>query len=134
MIEQDPAIILADALTRAALAEAEVTRLQRGIALEIAATDRKAARKLAILRLIFLGIAALMGFLGILTLVNWYVPGSVDSDGIGVSYFQMSKDILLVMTGILGSAMANVFDGGQRGSGDRAGDRADQPDQPPTEG
>ena len=134
MIEQDPAIILADALTRAALAEAEVTRLQRGIALEIAATDRKAARKLAILRLIFLGIAALMGFLGILTLINWYVPGSVDSDGIGVSYFQMSKDILLVMTGILGSAMANVFDGGQRGSGDRAGDRAEQPDHPPTEG
>jgi hypothetical protein len=134
MIEQDPAITLADALTRAAIAEAEVTRLQRGVALEIAATDRKAARKLAILRLIFLGIAALMGFLGVLTLVNWYVPGSVDSDGIGSSYFQMSKDILLVMTGILGSAMANVFDGGQRGSGGRPGDRGEQPDQPPTEG
>jgi hypothetical protein len=134
MIEQDPTITLADALTRAAIAEAEVTRLQRGIALEIAATDRKAARKLSILRLIFLGIAALMGFLGVLTLINWYVPGSVDTDGIGVSYFQMSKDILLVMTGILGSAMANVFDGGQRGSGGRAGDRGEQPDQPPTEG
>jgi hypothetical protein len=134
MIEQDPANTLADALTRAAIAEAEVTRLQRGIALEISAADRKAARKLSILRLIFLGIAALMGFLGVLTLVNWYVPGSVDTDGIGSSYFQMSKDILLVMTGILGSAMANVFDGGQRGSGGRAGDRGEQPDQPPTEG
>ena len=130
MIEQDPAVTLADALTRAAIAEAEVTRLQRGIALEIAATDRKAARKLAILRLIFLGIAALMGFLGVLTLVNWYVPGSVDSDGIGSSYFQMSKDILLVMTGILGSAMANVFDGGGR-SGGSAGERtAPPPEQP----
>jgi hypothetical protein len=134
MIEQDPSITLADALARAAIAEAEVTRLNRGIALEIAAADRKAARKLSILRLIFLGIAALMGFLGVLTLINWYVPGSVDSDGIGSSYFQMSKDILLVMTGILGSAMANVFDGGQRGSGGRAGDRGENPDQPPTEG
>jgi hypothetical protein len=133
MIEQDPSTTLADALTRATLAEAEVTRLQRGIALEIAASDRKSARKLSILRLIFLGIAALMGFLGILTLVNWYVPGSVDSDGIGASYFQMSKDILLVMTGILGSAMANVFDGSQR-AGNRVGDRGDQPEQPPTEG
>jgi hypothetical protein len=134
MIEQDPSITLADALARAAIAEAEVTRLNRGIALEIAAADRKAARKLSILRLIFIGIAALMGFLGALTLVNWYVPGSVDKDGIGSSYFQMSKDILLVMTGILGSAMANVFDGGQRGSGGRAGDRGENPDQPPTEG
>jgi hypothetical protein len=133
MIEQDPSITLADALARAAIAEAEVTRLNRGIALEIAAADRKAARKLSILRLIFIGIAALMGFLGALTLVNWYVPGSVDKDGIGTSYFQMSKDILLVMTGILGSAMANVFDSGQR-TGGRATDRGENPDQPPTEG
>ena len=66
MIEQDPAVTLAEALARAALAEAEVARLNRGIALEIAAADRRASRKLSILRLIFLGIAALMGFLGIL--------------------------------------------------------------------
>jgi hypothetical protein len=130
MIEQDPTITLSDALARAAIAEAEVERLNRGIAIEIAAADRKAARKLSILRLIFLGIAALMGFLGILTLVNWYVPGSVDSDGIGSSYFQMSKDILLVMTGILGSAMANVFDGGGR-SGGSAGDRGAAPPETP---
>ena len=130
MIEQDPSITLSDALARAAVAEAEVTRLNKGIALEIAAADRKAARKLSILRLIFLGIAALMGYLGALTLVNWYVPGSVDKDGIGTSYFQMSKDILLVMTGILGSAMASVFDGGRSSAG-RAGDRTEQPDEQP---
>ena len=130
MIEQDPSITLADALARAAVAEAEVARLNKGIAIEIAAADRKAARKLSILRLIFLGIAALMGFLGILTLVNWYVPGSVDADGIGASYFQMSKDLLLVMTGILGSAMASVFD--SRSSSARASDRGEQPaEQPP---
>ena len=131
MIEQDPSITLSDALARAAVAEAEVTRLNKGIALEIAAADRKAARKLSILRLIFLGIAALMGYLGALTLVNWYVPGSVDKDGIGTSYFQMSKDILLVMTGILGSAMANVFDAGSR-SPSSAGERTAPPtEQPP---
>ena len=131
MIEQDPTVTLSEALARAAVAEAEVARLNRGIAIEIAAADRKAARKLSILRLIFLGIAALMGFLGILTLINWYVPGSVDADGIGTSYFQMSKDLLLVMTGILGSAMASVFD--SRSSSARASDRGDQQqtEQPP---
>ena len=131
MIEQDPATTLNEALARAAVAEAEVARLNKGIALEIAAADRRAARKLSMLRLIFMGIAALMGYLGALTLVNWYVPGSVDKDGIGTSYFQMSKDILLVMTGILGSAMASVFDGGRSSAG-RAGDRTEQPtEQPP---
>ena len=131
MIEQDPATTLNEALARAAVAEAEVARLNKGIALEIAAADRRAARKLSMLRLIFMGIAALMGYLGALTLVNWYVPGSVDKDGIGTSYFQMSKDILLVMTGILGSAMASVFDGGRSSAG-RAGDRSEQPtEQPP---
>jgi hypothetical protein len=130
MIEQDPTITLSEALARAAVAEAEVARLNRGIAIEIASADRRAARKLSMLRLIFMGIAALMGYLGALTLVNWYVPGSVDKDGIGVSYFQMSKDILLVMTGILGSAMASVFDGG-RSSAVRAGDRTEQPTEEP---
>jgi hypothetical protein len=130
MIEQDPSITLSDALARAAIAEREVERLNRGIAIEIAAADRKAARKLSILRLIFLGIAALMGFLGILTLINWYVPGSVDTDGIGSSYFQMSKDILLVMTGILGSAMANVFDAGSRSAGSAGERTAPPPEQP----
>ena len=130
MIEQDPATTLNEALARAAVAEAEVARLNKGIALEIAAADRRSARKLSMLRLIFMGIAALMGYLGALTLVNWYVPGSVDKDGIGTSYFQMSKDILLVMTGILGSAMASVFDGGRSSAG-RAGDRSEQHNEQP---
>ena len=130
MIEQDPSIILSDALARAAVAEAEVARLNKGIALEIAAADRRSTRKLDMLKVIFTGISTLMLFLGILTLVNWYVPGSVDSDGIGTAYFQMSKDLLLVMTGILGSAMASVFD--SRSSSARASERGDQPtEQPP---
>ena len=130
MIEQDPAVTLSDALARAAVAEAEVARLNRGIALEIAAADRRATRKLDMLKVIFTGISTLMLFLGLLTLVNWYVPGSVDADGIGVAYFQMSKDLLLVLTGILGSAMASVFD--SRSSSARASDRGEQPtEQPP---
>jgi len=130
MIEQDPTVTLADALARAAVAEAEVARLNKGIALEIASADRRSTRKLDMLKVIFTGISTLMLFLGLLTLVNWYVPGSVDADGIGVAYFQMSKDLLLVMTGILGSAMASVFD--SRSSSARASDRGDQPaEQPP---
>jgi hypothetical protein len=130
MIEQDPSITLSDALARAAIAEAEVARLNKGIALEIAAADRRSTRKLDMLKVIFTGISTLMLFLGLLTLVNWYVPGSVDADGIGTAYFQMSKDLLLVMTGILGSAMASVFD--SRSSTARASDRSEQPaEQPP---
>ena len=130
MIEQDPTITLSDALARAAIAEAEVARLNKGIALEIASADRRSTRKLDMLKVIFTGISTLMLFLGLLTLVNWYVPGSVDSDGIGVAYFQMSKDLLLVMTGILGSAMASVFD--SRSSSARPSDRGEQPaEQPP---
>ena len=111
MIEQDPQQTIREALIRAELAEAELNRLRQTLALEIAASDRKAAQKMSMLRIIFGGIAALMCFLGVLTFVNWYIPGSIDRDGIGASYFQMAKDIILVMTGILGSAMSNVFDG-----------------------
>jgi len=111
MIEQDPQQTLTEALVRAELAEAELRRMRQTLASEIAASDRKAAQKMSMLRIIFSGIAALMCFLGALTLVNWYIPGTIDRDGIGASYFQMAKDIILVMTGILGSAMSNVFDG-----------------------
>jgi len=111
MIEQDPQQTLTEALVRAELAEAELLRMRQTLASEIAASDRKAAQKMSMLRIIFSGIAALMCFLGVLTFVNWYIPGTVDRDGIGASYFQMAKDIILVMTGILGSAMSNVFDG-----------------------
>jgi hypothetical protein len=84
------------------------------------AAMRSERSKIETLRLIFIGIALLMGYLGTLVLVNWYVPGSVDADGVGMAFFQTSKDILLVLTGILGSAMASVFD--SRSSGGRSGD------------
>lgn len=116
---------IAIAVARAERAEGELADLRARLKAEVAAADKRVGQKISMLRLIFVGISALMGYLGALTLVNWYVPGSLDSDGIGASYFQMSKDILLVLTGILGSAMANVFDGGR--STGRASDTDDTP-------
>ena len=105
-------------LARAEKAEAEVTRLTAELARnsvsergsERGSAYGRAEQKIAMLRLIFIGIAVLMGYLGILVLINWYIPGTADIDGIGATFFQTSKDILLVLTGILGSAMASVFD------------------------
>ena len=105
-------------LARAEKAEAEVTRLTAELARnsgsergsERGSAHGRAEQKIGMLRLIFMGIAILMGYLGILVLVNWYIPGTADIDGIGATFFQTSKDILLVLTGILGSAMASVFD------------------------
>jgi len=124
MTEQDPQRTIIDAVVRAETAEAELKRLRETLAAEVSASDRKAAQKMSMLRIIFSGISALMCFLGVLTFVNWYIPGTIDRDGIGASYFQMSKDIILVMTGILGSAMANVFDGR---SGSRSSDKPADP-------
>ena len=108
---------------RAEQAEAQVVELSARVSvLETAPTiaptaptapaksDKTEEQKVTILKIIFIGISSLMGYLGILVLTNWYIPGSADVDGIGASYFQMAKDILLVLTGILGSAMASVFD------------------------
>lgn len=89
------------------------TALARAEASEraLAAAMKSEAAKIATLRLIFIGIAMLMLYLGVLVAWNWYVPEARDQDGIGMAFFQTSKDILLVLTGILGSAMASVFDG-----------------------
>ena len=110
MITSDPQTDLVEALTRANVAEKELDRLQKLLAQEAEKADRRVRHKISILRLIFTGITALMGFLGILVVINWTLPDAVDKDGVGATFFQTSKDILLVLAGILGSAMANVFD------------------------
>lgn len=110
MITSDPQTDLVEALTRANVAEKELDRLQKLLAQEAEKADRRVRHKISILRLIFTGITALMGFLGILVVINWTLPEAVDKDGVGATFFQTSKDILLVLAGILGSAMANVFD------------------------
>ena len=110
MITSDPQTDLVEALPRANVAEKELDRLQKLLAQEAEKADRRVRHKISILRLIFTGITALMGFLGILVVINWSLPEAVDKDGVGATFFQTSKDILLVLAGILGSAMANVFD------------------------
>lgn len=125
MITSDPQVDLVEALARAATAEKELARLQQHIEAEAMKADQKVRHKISILRLIFTGITALMGFLGILVVINWSIPNAVDKDGIGATFFQTSKDILLVLSGILGSAMANVFDG--RSGGSRSSDKPEQP-------
>lgn len=111
MIEQDAQASLIEAVARAERAEAELALLRQQMTAESERSDRKVRHKISILRLIFTGITALMGFLGILVVINWSLPEAVDKDGVGAAFFQTSKDILLVLSGILGSAMANVFDG-----------------------
>ena len=95
------------------------------------AAMRSENSKIETLRLIFLGIAMLMCYLGLLVAWNWYTPEARDQDGVGMAFFQTSKDILLVLTGILGSAMASVFD--SRSSGGRSGDGFSPKSQPPAE-
>lgn len=98
------------ALARAERAEAELADLRQRIQRDSEGAERRIEHKIGMLRLIFLGISLLMFYLGLLVYINWYFPGAIDKDGIGAAFFQTSKDIILVLTGILGSAMANVFD------------------------
>jgi hypothetical protein len=123
MIEQDLTADLIEAKASLAKAQAELDNLRRQVTEDEERHDRKVRHKISILRLIFTGITALMGFLGILVVIDWSIPGAADADGIGAAFFQTSKDILLVLSGILGSAMANVFDG--RSGHARSTDRQD---------
>lgn len=84
--------------------------LKAALGKQAANGDKQSRDKMGMLRLVFLGIALLMSYLGLLVAVNWGMPTSTDKDGLGIAFFQTSKDILLVLTGILGSAMAHVFD------------------------
>lgn len=124
MITNDPQVDLVEALARATTAERELARLQKQVDEDAAKSDQKVRHKISILRLLFTGITALMCFLGILVVINWSLPEAVDKDGVGAAFFQTSKDILLVLSGILGSAMANVFDG--RSGGSRSTDKPEQ--------
>ena len=124
MIEQDKSerqVVknskIAIATARAERLDAELADLRTRLKHESDTAGSKAEQKLGMLRLVFMGISMLMFYLGLLVYVNWNTPGIIDNDGIGMAFFQTSKDIILVLTGILGSAMANVFDSGRSGSG-----------------
>ena len=65
--------------------------------------QQRLSGQVTLLRQIFAGTVGLVVMLGFLVVAQW----STGSEGEGLS---MIKDVLLVMTGILGSAMASVFD------------------------
>jgi PAS domain S-box-containing protein len=65
--------------------------------------QRRLSGQITLLRQIFAGTTGLVVMLGVLVVAQW----STGSEGEGLS---MIKDVLLVLTGILGSAMASVFD------------------------
>ena len=95
MITSDPQTDLVEALTRANVAEKELERLQKLLAQEAEKADRRVRHKISILRLIFTGITALMGFLGILVVINWSLPQVIFSTAyfiaMGVSILRITR-------------------------------------------
>lgn len=94
--EADAARELADNARR----EAEAARKE---AEDNALKQKRLSGQITLLRQIFGGTVGLVVMLGCLVVAQW----STGSEGEGLS---MIKDVLLVLTGILGSAMASVFD------------------------
>ena len=90
-------------------AKAESDRLRedaeaaRKSAEETMLKQKRLSGQITLLRQIFAGTVGLVVMLGCLVVAQW----STGSEGEGLS---MIKDVLLVLTGILGSAMASVFD------------------------
>lgn len=108
------AIIEAQHATQKALEDAEKARetadklrveadVARHAAEDGLLKQKRLAGQITLLRQVFAGTMFLVALLGALVVAQWSTGGSAD----GLS---MVKDILLVLTGILGSAMASVFD------------------------
>lgn len=85
--------------------EAEVARAR---AEEDALAHKRLSGQINLLRQIFGGTIGLVVMLGILVVAQW-ATGTTDPDGLA-----MVERVLLVLTGILGSAMASVFDSRNR--------------------
>lgn len=84
-----------------ARAEAEAAR-DRAEANEL--RQQRLSSQVSLLRQIYIGTILLVVMLGVLLVAQW-ATGTTDPDGLA-----MVERVLLVLTGILGSAMANVFD------------------------
>lgn len=73
--------------------------------------QQRLSGQMTLLRQVFTGTLILVLLLGLLIVAQWTTGGSAEG-------LTMVKDILLVMTGILGSAMASMFDSRNRGPTD----------------
>lgn len=107
----EEATALKDALDLAnqAKAEAEDAKAESDLLREQAENsllkEKKLTGQISLLRQIFGGTMALVGMLGGLIIVSWITGHNDSKDALA-----MIERVLLVMTGILGSAMASVFD------------------------
>jgi len=99
----------ADRLRQSAEEAAQEAERARTAAEDGLLKQKRLSGQITLLRQIFAGTTGLVVMLGCLVVAQW----STGSEGEGLS---MIKDVLLVLTGILGSAMASVFD--QRKGGD----------------
>jgi len=70
--------------------------------------QKRLSGQITLLRQIFAGTVGLIMMLGMLIVAQW-ATGTTDPDGLA-----MIERVLLVLTGILGSAMASVFDSRNR--------------------
>ena len=95
----------------AARADSEKLRVQadsaRQEAEERLLKQQRLSGQMNLLRQVFIGTLVLVFMLGVLIVAQWVTSGSLEG-------LTMIKDILLVMTGILGSAMASMFDSRNR--------------------
>jgi len=88
--------------------EAEKARFDADVARKAAEEgllkQKKLSGQITLLRQIFAGTMGLVVMLGVLVVASW-LTGTTDKDALS-----MIERVLLVLTGILGSAMASVFD------------------------
>ena len=84
----------------------------RKLAEDGALKQKRLAGQINLLRQIFGGTMALVVMLGVLVVASWLV-GTTDKDALS-----MIERVLLVLTGILGSAMSSVFDSRHVSKGD----------------
>jgi len=94
-------------IAEAATKEANDAKLQ---AQEGLLKQKRLSGQITLLRQIFGGTVGLIIMLGMLIVAQW-ATGTTDPDGLA-----MIERVLLVLTGILGSAMASVFDSRNRGT------------------
>lgn len=74
--------------------------------------EKRLSGQITLLRQIFLGTVGLVAMLGALIIASWVTGNAESKDALA-----MIERVLLVMTGILGSAMASVFDSRKKEEG-----------------
>jgi len=93
---------------KSALADAEAAHAEadeaRKAAEEGLLKQKKLSAQVTLLRQLFQGTVGLVVMLGVLVAISW-ITGTTDKDALA-----MIERVLLVLTGILGSAVASVFD------------------------